>query len=882
MKFPWSRRKRKDELDEEIQNHLQRAARARIERGETPSEAERFARLEFGNIGLVTEITRDMWGWRWLEDLILDICFGARMLLRSPGFTAVAVLTLALGVGANATIFSVIDAVVFKSLPFREPNRLAIVWNIDQKDPTALSPISSADFVEWKDQVSVFEQIAGWRFLYFNVTGRDAPERAQGLSVSASFLPLLGAEAQLGRTFLSEEEQPGHERVTVLSDTLWRRRFGADPNLVGQKIKIDGGPYTVVGILSPTFRIFQVLNRPLDIYVPLTLDPSHLNRQEHDMFVYVRLKPGVSLDRAQSEMVVLYRRLEREYPGTNKSRSARVISMPEAFAGDVRPALLLLFSTVGFVLLIACANLANLILARATVRGKEMAVRAALGAGRARLLRQVLAETLLLGLLGGATGILLAFWGIRVLNDAIPQQAVKRLYDFQLDVRVLGFTLVLSLLSSILFGLVPALRSAGSSLVPAFQESGRGWTGGVRVRRMSGWLMISEMALATALLGGAVLSIRSSLFLQTIPRGLNPAHVLTMQVWLPRTKYHNGRSVVAFFHEVLQRIHTLPEVESASAVNFPPLALQYLTVRFAIEGSAPSSRYEMPNARCSIISPEYFRTMEIPLLSGRVFNDSDADEAHGVAVISASMASRFGPNQDPIGHQIRPQFTQQKYFWIPESKNLPLTIVGVVGDVRQDGLAESNLPQFYLPYQQNPSSIMNLVVRTPSDPMRWANAVQTQVWAVDKDEPVFDIKTVADVAAESFARPHVLAFLFGTFAFLALTLAAVGIYGLISYSVSQRTQEVGIRVALGAQQGDILRLIVGQGLRLTAAGLVIGTAISLAFTRLLTGLLFGVKPTDPITLGAVALLLAFVALAACYIPARRAMRVDPMVALRYE
>ena len=815
-----------------------------------------------------------------LETFGRDARYGARMLRRNPSFVAVVTLTLALGIGANTAIFSVVNSVLLKPLPFIDPNRLVIIWENDTKNRATNSPVSLSDFVDWKDQTGAFEQIAAWRFLYFNLSGRDEPERVQGLTVSASFLPLLGAQVQLGRTFLPEEEQIGRDKVVVLSDALWRRRFGEDPSLVGQKVDIEGEPHTVVGILAPSFHIFRVLNRPLDIYVPLTFDRSRLNRRDHDIFVYARLKPAVTLDQAQSEMDVLYRRLEQEYPQTNSSCGARVVSMSEGFAGDIRPTLLLLLFAAGFVLLIACANVGNLALARAVARQREMAVRASLGASPWRLLRQVLTENLLLALLGGAAGAVVAFWGIRILNDLVPYQAVRRLHDFGLDTRVLGFTLVISLLSGVLCSIAPALRFA--RLKDLLKEAGRSSTVGLRTPRMASLLVISEVALAAALLCCAVLLIRSSLVLHGMPRGFNPDNVLTTQVWLPRAKYSNGHQVATFYRDVLQRIEKLPGVESASAVNFPPLAIQYTTVSFTIDGHIPSPPDEELNARCSVISPEYFRTMNIPLLSGRPFNDRDADETHGVAIISASMARRFWPDSDPIGYQIRPQFTRQRYFWIPESRNLPLTIVGIVGDVRHEGLADSNLPQLYLPYLQNPSSIMNLVVRTTSNPLRWANAVRSQVWDVDKDQPLFDTKTVEDIVADSFGRQHVLASLLGAFAAVALLLAAGGIYGLISYAVRQRTHEIGIRMALGAQSGEVLRLILRQGMGLTLAGLFIGLFGAVATASLLGNFLFGVKPTDPASFAAVALLLAGVAALACYIPARRATRVDLLVALHYE
>jgi putative ABC transport system permease protein len=812
-----------------------------------------------------------------LETLWQDTRHGARMLRKNPGFAAVVILTLALGIGANTAIFSVINTVLLKPLPFKDPSRLVFIWEMDLKNRATKSPISSADFVDWKDQTRVFEQIAAWRFLYANLSGIDEPERVQGLTVSASFLPLLGAPIQLGRTFLPEEEQAEHNKVVVLSNALWHRRFGGEPGIVGQKIDIDGESYTVVGVLAPSFQNFRVLNRPLDIYIPLTFNRSRLNRQDHDTFIYARLKPGVTLDQAQSEMDGLYHRLALEYWQTNSSRGVRVMSITEGFAGPIRPALSLLFAAAGFVLLIACSNVGNLALARSVARRREMAVRAALGASPFRLLRQVLTENLLLALLGGTAGTLVAFWSVRILNNLVSYQAVKRLQDFGLDARVLGFALAISLLSGIISGVAPALQFVRRK--DLINQAGRGSTGTQRTPRMAGLLVISEVGLAVVLLCCAVLLIRSSLLLHEMPRGFNSHNVLTTQIWLPRAKYSDGPQVANFYQEVLRRIDTLPGVESAGAINFPPLGLQYTAAGFTIDGQIPD---EPVTARYSVISPDYFRTMNIPLLSGRPFDDRDADEAHGVVIVSASMAHRFWANSDPIGHHIRPQFTRQKYFWIPESNNLPLTIVGVVGDLRNDGLAENDLPQIYLPYLQNPSSIMNLVVRTSSDPFLLANAIRSQVWAVDKDQPLFDTKTIDDVVADSFAGQHVLASLLGAFSTVALLLAAVGIYGLISYSVCRRSREIGIRMALGAQSGDVVRLILRQGMGLALAGLFIGLLAALAAAGLLGNFLFGVKATDPASFAGVALLLAGVALIACYIPAHRAMRVDPIVTLRHE
>jgi putative ABC transport system permease protein len=810
-----------------------------------------------------------------------DIRYGVRMLFKRPGLTISVVIVLALGIGANSAIFSVVSAVLLRPIPWADPERIVSVHEINLKRGVDSQIVSPANFLDWREESQSFEQMAGWRFVYLNLTGRDQPERVQGLNVSASYFPLLGVKAALGRTFLPEEEEAGRDRVVVLSDRLWQRRFGADPNIVGQEVTVEGESYRVVGVLPRSFRVFRVLNRELDMYVPLSLDRSQLSRADQSIFVYARLKQGVSLEQAEGEMKALYRNHEQEYREIKEGWGVRLVPLPEQWTERIRPTLLMLLAAVALVLLIACANIANLLLACAAARQKEMAVRMALGAGRLRLVRQLLTESLLLALFGGAMGLLLAYWTIDLLNKLIPYTAVNRIGNFELDGRVLCFNFVITMLTGLVFGLAPALQSSKLDLTEALKE-GRGQTAGVRGRRLLGALVVSEIALAVVLLVGAGLLVHSSLRLARMERGLNLDHVLTMQIWLPRAKYREGQEVANFYQQALQKIESLPGVESASAINFPPLAVQYTTVPFSVEGRAPEE--EPPTARYSIISPDYFKTMGIPLLAGRPFTEQDADEARGVAIISRSMAERFWPNDDPLGKRILPQFPkpQKTTFWLPESRNLPLTIVGVVRDVKQEGINDPELPQMYLPYLQNPSSIMNLVIRTQSDPLSYAEAVRREVYAVDKDQPVFDIKTMETLVAESFSQPHVLAALLVSFAALALLLAAVGVYGVMSYSITERTHEIGIRMALGAQGSDVLKLVIGQGLRLVLFGVGLGLLGALATTRILSSLLFGVSPTEPLIFTGVALLLTLIAMAACYIPARRAMRVDPMIALRHE
>jgi putative ABC transport system permease protein len=817
-----------------------------------------------------------------LASMFTDLRYGLRMLVKNPGFTIVAVFTLALGIGANTAIFSVIHAVLLHPVPWKDPDRIVNFWETNLKRGVEREIVSPANFLEWRDQNQIFEQTAAWRFQYFNLTGRDEPERVQGLAVSPGYFPLLRVKPALGRTFLSNEELPGYNHVVVVSHGFWQRRFSSDPNLVGQKITIEGEPHTVVGILPGDFLIFKVLNRQLDLFVPFVFDRSQLNRQEHSMFGYARLKPGVSLQQAQAEMDAVYSRLEREYPSTNIGWGVKLIPLPEQWVERIRPILLMLFVAVGFVLLIACFNIVHLQLARATVRQKEMAIRSVLGANRSRVIRLLLTENLLLAGLGGAVGLILAFWGIDLLNHFIPYQAVNRVDRFRVNGQVLGFTAAISLLAGIPCGIVPAIQSSKQSFSESLKEGAARLTRVGRAGSLSHLLVVSEIALAMVLLIGAGLLIKSSWRLQGVYRGLDVNNVLTMQIWLPQSKYQASHQVVNFFRRVLRRVEALPGVESSGVVNFPPLALQSTTVEFIVEGRTPTTPQEVLTSLFSVVSPSYFRTLRIPLVAGRQFTEQDADEERGVVMISQAMASRFWPGENPLERRIRPEFPKEKTFWIPESKNLQLTVVGIVGDVRQDGLGQTDLPHIYLPYLQNPSSMMTLLVRTASDPMRWAAAVRGEVTAEDHDQPVFDVKTMKDILAESFSQPRVFAFMLGSFAALALLLSAAGIYGVMSYSVVQRTREIGLRMALGAQTSDILNLFVGQGLVLALIGVACGLIAAFGLTRFLSSLLCGVSSMDPAIFAMLSLFLIGIVVSASSIPAHRAAKIDSIEALRHE
>ena len=813
--------------------------------------------------------------------LLHDLGYSARTLLKHPGFVITITLILALGIGANSTIFSVVNAVLMRPLPYDAPDRIVMIWESNQSKAVPRSIVSPANFLDWKEQNNVFDHLAAFRFWYYTVTGNGDPERYQGARVSASFLPLLGVKPLLGRNFRPEEEEVGHDHVVILSHALWQSRFDGDPNIIGQLLTIDGEPFTIIGVLPASFRFIRVLNAELELWMPISFTPQQLTREDRSITVYGRLKQGVSLAQAQAEIDSITRRLEQQYPETNSGWAAQVNNLHEQTIKPIRPLLLILMVVVGFVLLIACANVANLLLARATTRQKDVAIRLALGSSRSRLMRQLLMENLLLALLGGAAGLLLAYWGMRVLNVILPDR-VPHLEKLSIDLRVLGFTLLVSLLVGVIVGLIPGLRASGLNLSDALKEGGRALSEAPSRRRLRNLFVVLEVTLAVPLLIGAGLMLRSSLLLQNIDRGINLKNVLTMQISLPKAKYSTAQQTAAFYQQALLRIQSEPGVQSASAVNFLPLTNLGDATSLTIEGRNPAPSGQEVTASYRVIDQNYFRTMGIPLLRGRFFTEQDNDESHGVVMINQTMARRYWPDEDAVGKRLQPHFPAAKVPWRPESTNSWLTIVGVVGDVEEDGLNDQRSAEIYMPYLQNPSSQMNLLVRSTSDPLRLVPAVRRQVLAVDKDQAIYNIKTMENVFSESIAAPQVVTSLLATFAAVALILAALGVYSVMSYSVAQRSHEVGVRIALGAQHQHVLRLILGQGLKLVLVGVGLGVTAAFAVTRVISNLLFGVTATDPPIFVAVPLLLIAVAMLASYFPARRALKVDPIIALRNE
>lgn len=875
MKFPWQRERKRQDLEQELQSHLQMATSDRITRGESAERAQQAARREFGNVALVEQVTRDQWGTRWLDEFLQDLRYGTHMLRKNPGFTLVAVLTLALGIGANTAIFSVVHTVLLKALPYPQAGRLVMVYE-DVRLPNyqnKKNEPSPGNFSDWMNRNSVFENMAAYRNRSFNLTGQGEPTRVEGELVTSAFFTALRITPAFGRVFVSEEDRPGNSHVVVISDGLRKSRFGSDTRVLGKKILLDGEIYTIVGVMPPGFHFPDPDDQ---IWAPMAMSPSELsNHGSHYLLVFARLKPGITVTRAQAEMDALAKRLTAEYPATNAEQSVNVVTLQDDIAGPVRPALLVLMVAVALVLLMVCANVANLLLARASVRQREIALRQALGASRSRIARQLLTESVLLALLGCALGLLLARWCVAALK-LFAASHLPRAEEFNLNGPVLIFSVALSILAGIVFGVGPALQASRGShetLKSGIRDSST--RASLHTRNL---LVVLETALGVIVVIGAGLLLRSFLRIEHAPLGFQPQGILTFRV-IPRGERYSQLSQRSIFYQrVLQRIEALPGVRSAAAVTFIPLTSVRASKGFTIEGRAPSAPGQIPMARYNVVTPGYFGTMRIDLLQGRDFSWSDAPQAQPVIIINQAMAKTYWPNEDALGKRIRPGG--------PDDNEFPwLTITGIVADVREFDPVTAPRPTMYFLITQfaDPAGILrDWAVRTDDDPAAIAANVRAAVWDVDKDLPVTRVRTMEEVRSMSVASPRLNLFLFGLFAVLALILASVGIYGVTVYGVAQRTRELGIRVALGASRKDVLRLVVSHGARLAIVGVLLGLIGAFALTRFMTGLIYSVSPADPVTFLVVPFFLAFVALAACCIPARRAMRVDPIVALRYE
>jgi putative ABC transport system permease protein len=802
-----------------------------------------------------------------METLLKDIRYGVRVFAKNPGFTIVAVIALALGIGANAAIFSVVNSVLLRPLPFADPDRLMIIRETKLPQFPEFS-VSPGNFLDWQKQNTVFERLVAISGSAFNLVGAGEPERLQGQRVSDGFFAMLGAAPQIGREFLPEEDQPGHSNVVILSHGLWKRRFGGDANILDQTIMLNGQSYTVVGVMPPTFRFG---GRTTELWTPIAFTAKQAQQHgSHFLQAVGRLKPDVSIEQARAEMTGIADRLAEQYPDANAGWNLKIVPTLEYAVRSIKPALLVLLGAVAFVLLIACANVANLLLARAASRQKEIAIRTALGANRWRIVRQLLTESVLLSFAGGVVGLLLAVWGMSLLLALAPEN-LPRMTDVSLDGRALLFTAAITLLTGLVFGLAPALQTSKPNLNETLKDAGRGSTEGGRRQIIRSSLVVLEVALALVLLVGAGLMIKSFLRLQKVDPGFNPDNALAVEISLPQKKYSENAQQAAFYNQLIEKVAALPGAQAVGATCALPLEDDFV-LGFMIEGRPPYPPGDEPSTNYYSVSKDYFPAMGMQLLRGRLFTDSDTKDSPHVVIINETMAKKFFPDEDPIGKRIHVTMGPVTY----------REIVGIVGDVKQYGLDQETPPQTYEPFLQQPFSGMTLVVRAAGDPTNLSAAIRNEVLNLDKEQPVSSIKSLDQIIAASTSQQRFAMMLLGVFAALALALAAVGIYGVMSYSVTQRTHEIGIRMALGARGSDVLRLVVKQGFFLTIAGVALGLVASLALTRLMSSLLFGVSATDPVTFAAISLTLTAVALTACAVPARRATKVDPMIALRYE
>src|SRR6266851_2247651 len=873
----WRRKKREAELAEEVRSHLEMAARERVERGDTAKEAEHAAQREFGNVGLVKEVTRDVWGWRWLRDFADDAQYGLRMLRKNPGFTAVAVLTLALGIGANTAIFSVVNAVLLRPLPYYDPARLV---RADEYWPRINDEVvPGPDYTNWKLNNHDFEGLAAFDGGdQINLTSAGRPERIESVLVTANFLHVLGVQPSLGRDFRQEEAQPGAKLVAILSDGLWRRKFDAEPQILGKGIALNGQSYTVIGVMSGGFRFPDRRTNP-EILLAFQLSPKvdWTARSVSLTRVIGRLKSDVSIARANMELATLSKRTEADIPATflhmRDGMQVRTTGLHEKLVGDIRPTLLILLAAVAFVLLIGCLNVANLQLARASSRQKELAVRSAIGAGRTRLLRQLLTEGAVLAALGGLGALLIAAGGVRVLRNYAPASFLQAGH-IELDKWVLLFTFGITFVTALLFGAGPAFRASNPDVNSDLKE-GRvlPWRG-YSQSKLRAALVTCELTLAVVLLVASGLLIRSLVLLSNVDPGFDATNLLTVSTALPESKYAQPAQRTAFFERVLQEVTRLPGVRSAALTSSLPLTNYAQGAALSVEGQPDPSSGARPLVPMQHVSQAYFTTLKVPLREGRLFDEGDfRPRAEHVVIANRAFVQRYFPNDGPLGKRIR----------LGDPNSQWRTIVGVVGDVRHVALSHEAEAEVYVPYAgQDATSTAMLAVRTYTDPRSLAAAVRQEVMAVDAEQPVFVVSTMEQRIADSMSGTRFNARLLGFFGFVALVLASVGVYGVIAYFVAQRTHEIGIRVALGASSRDVAGMVMRQGTAMTVAGLALGLGGAMFATRYLASLLYGIGASDPLTMAGAAITLGAVALAACYVPARRAMRVDLMVALRYE
>jgi len=872
------------ELDEELRYHIEQQTEQNIRLGMSPEDARHAARKAFGGVEQAKERSRDARGVKWIEDLCQDLRYGSRMLVKNPGFTLIAVITLALGIGANTAIFSVINAVLLRPLPYPEPDRLVFIYN-SLRGPYPKLGLMEAEYLRLRDQARSLEDVSLYTSTTYTLTGMGEPERISSGTASGDFFKLLGARMALGRTFRLEEEPAGQDKVVILSHGLWRRKFSANPGVIGQSLILDGRSYTIVGVLPRGFK--SPLELQADQAVELWTPPGYYPPNpccSHDLNVVGRLREWRTLKQAQTETKAVIAGVAKDYPGVYpKDGSKQILLKPltTEIVGDLRRALWTMLAAVVFVLLIACANVANLQFGRGETRVPEIVIRTALGASRGRIIRQLLVESLLLAFTGGGLGLLLASWGLDIL-PALGADKIPRLQEVTLGARVLGFTLATSLLTGLVFGLAPAFQAVKFDLHTSLKEGGRASASPKGRRRLRNAMVVTEVALSLVLLAGAGLLIKSFWRLQQVDTGFTTERLLTMRLFPPESNYPDDLRVAAFYEDLLQRVRGLPGVKDAAAATSVPIGGGNSATVIQIEGG-PSEEDFRRGAEFRVVSPSYFRTLGIHLLSGRFLEDADHEKARPVVVINETLARAYWPNEDPIGRRFRLLDAGPE-----DARTVFLTVVGVVADAKNNSLTGAADKEAYVPMRQRTVAIagmgfarqMTLAVRTSVEPMNLTNAIRQEVWAIDRNVPITNVRTMEQILATVTSQPRFNTILLGIFAAAALALAGVGIYGVLSYSVTQRKREIGIRIALGARRSDVLRLVVKQGMLLALLGVAIGLAASFALTRLMGGLLYEVSATDPATFALIALILTVVSLAACYLPARRATKVDPMVALR--
>jgi putative ABC transport system permease protein len=800
-----------------------------------------------------------------------DLRYGLRTLLKNPGFCAVAILTVALGIGPNTAIFTMVNAVLLKPLPVPEPDRVVMIWGTLLKSGFDQMPVSAADYLDWKQQARSFDYMSAAFTIPeygLNISGIGDPERAPAALASREFLPALGIKPIVGRNFLPEEDRPGGPPAVLISNALWQRRFHSDPAAVGRTLTVDGIPRTVVGVVP--HELGEMVHA--DLWLPTAINPNNPERQNHQFGIVARLKPGVTVSQARSEMTVIAQRLELAYPATNSGWGITLNPMAEMFTGRIRPVLLILLGAVGLLLLIACANLANLLLARAATREKEIAIRGALGAGRGRIVRQLVTESLALAMAGGALGLILASYGVKAMRSVVPDM-FPMLQHMSVELPVLAFTLGISIATGLLFGLVPAWRSSHTDLNTTLKESAGRSEGGGGSHRIRSFLLASEVALAVLLSVSAGLLLRSFVRVMEVDPGVRTANILTMNLSLPDSRYDTPLKRATFYKNLTERLETLPGVRSAGAVMFLPLRVSMLSFRigvngFVIQGRPPVPQDQRPLADYRIATPGYFSTMGIALRQGRLLDPHDDLTAKRVALVNEAMVRKHFAHENPIGQHL--------------VMGEPTEIVGVVADAKMYGLDAPVEPAVYVPHMQHPAVTMGVVVRTAGDPAAMAPAVRSEILKLDAEQPISNVRTMEEVLSDSLMLRRATMLMLSVFALLALTLATVGIYGLTAYSVSRRTHEIGLRVALGASRPQILRLVVGRELVTSIIGAAIGVGAALILTRGLSGMIYGVTATDPLVFAGVPLLLIAVSVVASYVPARKATSIDPLVALRYE